>query len=383
MIPNNYPLRSSHDAAVVSGTRVLVRIDANIPWHANDKELDDGGLQGRIAQAVPEILALLKRGAVVTMVTHWGDPAGKMDERYSTKRLTPLLEKRLKKSIAHIPACIGHEVSDALERAQPKTLFLLENIRFYRAEERNDTAFAKALAAPFAVYVNNAFGVMHRAHASVQAVASFLPSYAGELVLREVEALQKPPAHPFVFLLGGGKIETKISLLEHIGPLADKILIGGGVALALQLAKGDDIPGVSSAYRRKDILTLARRVLHTLEAKFVLPIDVVASPKEEKVLDIGPQTIELFNRHLQSAKSVLWNGPLGIIEDARGQASTIALAKKLATAKARVIVGGGETVDMLHKLKLTNEFAHVSTGGGAMLAFLSGERLPGLEVLRA
>lgn len=380
-IPAKGKIQSSKDLEIAPGTRILLRIDANIPWSEHDQDLDAGGSNGRIARAYEEILALTKKGAIVALVTHWGDPAGKTDPRYSTKRLAPLFEKQLKRTVRFVPASIGPQVAAAIAEAKPGDVLLLENIRFNRAEERNDGAFAKALAAPFQAYVNNAFGVLHRSHASVQAVTGYLPSYAGALVISEIAELQKPFAHPFIFILGGAKLETKVSLLERLGPMADKILVAGGIAIAIQIARGDDVPGASGAFRRKDILSLARRVLHTLEVKLILPVDVVASPKEERVLDIGPRSIEQCVKIIGDAKSVLWNGPLGIVEDEQGRGATTALARALAKSKARVVVGGGETIDMLERLGLTNSFAHVSTGGGAMLAFLSGEKLPGLEPL--
>lgn len=374
-------LRTLRVGDIAPGTPVLVRVDLNIPWKPVSEDLDDGGTRGRIAQAVPEILQLVKQKAVVVLVTHWGDPHGKSDQAWSTKRLVPLLEKRLKKTVVHIQGVYGDAVRTALERAKPGSIFLLENIRFWRAEEKDDDAFAKALAAPFALFINNAFSVSHRAHASVHAIARHLTSYAGENVVHEITELSKPVRSPFVCMIGGAKIETKVGLIEHLGVHADTLLLGGGVAIAVQLAKGDDVPGASGAFRRKEVLTAARRVLHRFEGKIALPSDVVANPSEDRVLDIGPETQQRYARVLAEAKTVLWNGPFGIIEEKEGQGGTRMLAQALAKTKARVCLGGGETITFLAQEKLLAPHWFVSTGGGAMLALLAGERMPGLEPL--
>jgi 3-phosphoglycerate kinase len=317
----------------------------------------------------------------VVLLTHWGEPHGKSDEAWSTARLVPLLEKRLKKSVTFIRAVYGEPVRTALASAKPGSVFLLENVRFWRAEEKDDDAFAKAIAAPFSFFVNNAFGVSHRAHASIHAITRHLPSFAGEGVVSEIKRLAKPIHAPFVCVIGGAKIETKVALIERLGAYADSILLGGGVAIAVQLAKGDDVPGASGSFRRKEVLGAARRVLHHFEGKILLPTDVVAKPKEDRVLDIGPETQTRYLRAIAEAKTVLWNGPLGIIEEEEGQGGTRKLAKALAKTKAQVFLGGGDTVTFLEKEKLLLPVWNISTGGGAMLAILAGERMPGLEPL--
>lgn len=366
---------------IAPGTPVLVRADLNIPWSEKDEDLDDGGARGRIAQAIPELQRLIKQKAIIALLAHWGEPHGKSDPAWSTKRLVPLIEKRLKKKVTFIPVVYGEPVKSAIASAKPGSIFLLENVRFWRAEEKDDDAFAKAIATPFSLFVNNAFSVSHRAHASLHAITHHLPSYAGQCVQEELERLTKPVHQPFVCMIGGAKIETKVTLVERLGAFADTILLGGGVAIAVQLAKGDDVPGASGTFRRKEVLTAARRVLHRFEGKILLPSDVVAKPAEDKVLDIGPETQERYRRVLAEAKTVLWNGPFGIIEEEEGKESTRMLAKILGKTKAAVFLGGGETVTFLEKEKLLLPSWNVSTGGGAMLALLAGERMPGLEPL--
>lgn len=374
-------LRTLNKGDIAPGTPVLVRSDFNISWKDASGTLDDGGVRGRIAQAIPEIQNLIKQKAVVVLLTHWGDPHGKSDEAWSTERLVPLIEKRLKKPVTFIRAVYGEPVRTALASAKPGSVFILENVRFWRAEEKDDDAFAKALAAPFSFFVNNAFSVSHRAHASLHAITRHLPSSAGEGVVSEIKRLTKPIHAPFVCMIGGAKIETKVTLIERLGVFADSILLGGGVAIAVQLAKGDDVPGASGSFRRKEVLGAARRVLHHFEGKILLPTDVVAKPKEDRVLDIGPDTLARYLRAITEAKTVLWNGPFGIIEEEEGQEGTRKLAKALAKTKAQVFLGGGETITFLEQEKLLLPAWNVSTGGGAMLALLAGERMPGLEPL--
>lgn len=374
-------LRTLSKEQVTPGTPVLVRSDFNIPWKEMSETLDDGGTRGRIAQAIPEIQHLIKQKAVVVLLTHWGDPHGKSDEAWSTARLVPLLEKRLKKPVTFIRAVYGEPVRTALASAKQGSIFILENVRFWRAEEKDDDAFAKAIATPFSFFINNAFSASHRAHASIHAITRHLSSFAGEGVVSEIKRLTKPIHSPFVCMIGGAKIETKVTLIERLGVFADVILLGGGVAIAVQLAKGDDVPGASGSFRRKEVLGAARRVLHHFEGKILLPTDVVAKPKEDRVLDIGPDTQTRYLRALAEAKTVLWNGPFGIIEEEEGQGGTRKLAKALAKTKAQVFLGGGETITFLEKEKLLLPAWNVSTGGGAMLAILAGERMPGLEPL--
>lgn len=374
-------VRTASYAELAQGMPVLVRVDLNISWSEKDDELHDGGVHGRIAQAIPELQRLLKQKAVIALLAHWGEPHGKSDPAWSMARIVPLLEKRLKKKVTFIPVVYGEPVKRAIAEAKPGSIFLLENIRFWRAEEKDDDAFAKAIASPFSFFINNAFSVSHRAHASVHAITRHLESYAGECVEGELARLTKPVHAPFVCMIGGAKIETKVALIERLGAFADTILLGGGVAIAVQLAKGDDVPGASGTFRRKEVLTAARRVLHRFESKILLPSDVVAKPAEDQVLDVGPETLERYTRVLVEAKTVLWNGPFGVIEEKDGQVSTRTLAKTLGKTKAGVFLGGGETVTFLEKEKLLLPSWNVSTGGGAMLALLAGERMPGLEPL--
>lgn len=374
-------LKTYAQETIAPGTPVLVRVDFNIPVKDISEKVDDGGKHGRIAQAIPEIQRLIKQKAVVALLTHWGDPHGKSNGALSTARLVPLLEKRLKKRVSFVPAVYGEQVKHAVSAAQQGSVLLLENVRFWRAEEKDDDAFAKALAAPFALFINNALSVSHRAHASVHAVTRYLPSYAGTGMADEIRTFSRPVRTPFVCMIGGAKIETKVALIERLGTHADTLLLGGGVAIAVQLARGDDVPGASGTFRRKEVLTAARRILHRFEGKLLLPTDVVAKPEEDRVLDIGPETQERYARVLKDAKTVLWNGPFGIVEEEEGRGGTRLLAKTLKKTDAEVFLGGGETVPFLESEKLLTSTWHISTGGGAMLALLAGERMPGLEPL--
>jgi phosphoglycerate kinase len=358
---------------IKSGTRVFLRVDANVPI-ANGKA-QDGGMFGRISQTLPEIERLRKRGASIILAAHLGEPQGKIDKQLSLAPVAKLFEQRLRRSV---PLVKNLEVPSL----RPGELCLLENLRFDAREEENNDAYAWELARLADVYVNNAFGVCHRRHASVHAITRHLPSFAGELLVREIAELSQKPEKPFVLVMGGAKIDTKIGLLKTLGPKAQKILLGGGLAVTFLAAADVKLPAYPAELMAERDVATARKLLRQLGKRIVLPIDLVARPKQHLVLDIGPETRDMFVAELNQAKTIIWNGPLGIIEKANGQSGTSSLAKAMGKSGARVITGGGETVEFLEEHKLLKGFAHVSTGGGAMLAFLSGEHLPGLEALR-
>lgn len=366
-------LRTWSTKDITSGTRVFLRVDANVPIVKG--EAHDGGVFGRISQALPEIDALRKRGAAVILASHLGDPGGKIDKKLSLLPVAKVFERRLGRAVPLV-------TDFAVPNLRPGELCLLENLRFDPGEEKNSDSFAWKLAKLADVYVNNAFGVCHRRHASVHAITRHLPSFAGELVVREVAQLSEKPRSPFVLVMGGAKIETKIGLLQHLGPKADKILLGGGIGVTFLAASEVKLPAYPLALMGEADVALARKLLRQFSDKLVLPVDLVAHPKTHVVADIGPETCELFAHELHRAKTIIWNGPLGIIERLDGRAGTLAIAEAMAESSARTITGGGDTIEFLDHHKLLRNFTHVSTGGGAMLAFLGGERLPGLEALR-
>jgi len=367
-------LRSWSAKDIKSGTRVFLRIDANVP--IKNGKAQDGGVYGRLAQALPEIEKLRKRGAAIILASHLGDPGGKVDKQLSLAPVAKVLEKRLRRSVPLVKDLTIPEL-------RPGELCMLENLRFDAGEERNSDAYAWKLAKLADVYVNNAFGVCHRRHASVHAITRHLPSFAGELVLREVAELSEKPAKPFVLVMGGAKIDTKIGLLQQLGPKADRIILGGGLAVTFLAAAEVELPAYPAALMQERDVATARKLIRQFGHKLVLPLDLVAKPKQHLVADIGPESQLLFAKEIMQAKTIIWNGPLGIIERADGMAGTLSVAKAMSKSGARVITGGGETVEFLEDHKLLKGFSHVSTGGGAMLAFLGGEHLPGLEALRA
>lgn len=352
---------------VKRGTRVLVRVDVNGSVH-------------RIKEAAVEIQALRKRGARVILATHVGDPGGKPNVLLSTSHFAEGFEELLGVPVKALPRANGARVEAWVRAMQPGDVVLLENLRFNGDEGRNGLVFAKSLARLADVYINNAFGVCHRKHASVHAITKCLPSFAGELLEREVKELSAKPSSPFVLVLGGAKISTKIPLLERLGQRADAVLIGGGASLTFLRAGGVTLPAKAAKFTKKEDIDEARRIARLLENRLHLPCDVVVH--DGVVIDIGPDATKHFAQLLRGAKTVIWNGPLGITEMKGGEKSTLALAKGVAKLKgAHSIVGGGETVEFLEKHSLVGKFSHVSTGGGAMLAFLGGEPMPGLEVL--
>lgn len=366
-------LRSWQTADIKSGTRVFLRLDLNVPIKAG--KVQDGGTFGRMAQALPEIERLRKRGASIVLASHLGSPGGQVDKKLSLAPVARVLEKRLQRAV---PLVTGL----ALPSLRPGQMCLLENLRFDPGEEANSDGYAWQLAKLADVYVNNAFGVCHRRHASVHAITRHLPSFAGELVLREVAELSEAPLKPFVLVMGGAKIATKIGLLQHLGPKADKILLGGGLAVTFLAAAEVNLPAYPAELMAEKDIAVARKLLRRFGDKLVLPADLVAKPKQHLVLDIGPETEARFAQEMLGARSIIWNGPMGIIEKVGGRAGTLAVAEAMSKCGARVVTGGGDTVNFLEGHRLLKNFAHVSTGGGAMLAFLGGERLPGLEALR-
>ncbi len=379
----------------IKNKRVLVRADFNVPLDDKGSITDDS----RIKAAIPTIDYLLKHNARIVLMSHLGRPEGKIVE---TLRLTPIakrLSKLLKKKVVKTNDCIGDEVKTAVANMKPKDVILLENLRFYKEEEQNDVEFAKQLANLGEVYIDDAFGCAHRSHASVDAVTKFLPSCAGFLMEKEVKnlsVLTKNPKKPFVVIMGGAKVSDKINVINNLVKLSDSILIGGAMMFTFYKSQGISI-GKSKC--EADKLDIASNILKNSKNKIILPTDVIVADKIEAGvktrivsvknikehdigLDLGPETVAVYKEIIKNAKTVFWNGPLGYAELPEFSAASNETAKFLASQKNKiVIVGGGDTVAVIQKLKLEKKFTHVSTGGGASLEFLEGKVLPGIKVL--
>jgi len=377
-----------------SGKRALVRCDFNVPLDDNLHITDDI----RIREAIPTIQYLIDQGAAVILCSHLGRPKGKVVD---SMRLTPVAERLrelLNRPVTKLDAAVGPEVQAAVAAMGPGEVVLLENLRFYPGEEKNDPAMAKDLASLADVWVNDAFGTAHRAHASTAGVADYLPGVAGFLMEKEIEFLGKAvenPEHPYVAILGGAKISDKIAVIESLLDRADTLLIGGGMANTFLKAKGYEM--ADSLVEESSVET-ARELLQKGANKLILPVDVViadafsadaakqtvaadAVPAGWRVLDIGPKTVELFSDKVQNAAMVIWNGPMGVFEMAPFAEGTFAIAKAVAASKATSIIGGGDSAAAVEQSGVADQITHISTGGGASLEFLEGKELPGIAVL--
>lgn len=373
-------LRTWKPADIRKGTRVLLRVDANVPLV--DGDVSEGGML-RIRAAIPEILRLQKRGSRIVIATHLGRPMGRHVSALSTSVIANAFARELKHPVRWIAHVTGERAGAAINRLKPGGIAMLENLRFEAGETKNDAAFAKSLSEFVDVFVNNAFGVCHEKHASVHAITKYLPSFAGELLIREIDALSRAPEHPFVLVLGGAKVATKIPLLHRLGKHADAIVIGGGAALTFIAASGGTFGAQAPRFTSADDVAEAKLALRYLGGKIVLPVDLIASKRRREIVDIGPASIRAATDMIGQAKTIVWNGPMGIIEEADGYTGTLGIAWAIASnAAAYSVVGGGETTEFLESWGIADRFSHVSTGGGAMLAFLGGEPMPGLSVLR-
>jgi phosphoglycerate kinase len=383
-----------------SGKRVLVRVDFNVPMKEGVITDDT-----RIRAARPTIELLVDQGARVVLASHLGRPDGRVVEQLRMAPLAARLEELLGRPVATTDDCIGLQVAKRVERLRPGEVLLLENLRFHPEEEADDPAFAAALAANADAFVNDAFGTAHRSHASTVGVARLLPAYAGLLMEREVTALSdllQAPQRPFVAILGGAKVSDKLGVISRLLSHVDMLVLGGGMANTFLLAEGFEV-GWSLTEPR--LVDEARQILVSAAARgvpIVLPLDVVVADeprdgsrhrvaavndvgRDEAIVDVGPGTLRAMSSLIEAAKTVFWNGPLGLFEIEEFAVGTNAAALELAECAIRgttVVVGGGDSITAITRLGLAGRMTHLSTGGGASLEFLEGRDLPGIAVLR-
>jgi phosphoglycerate kinase len=377
----------------VQGKRVLVRVDFNVP-------LKEGAVTDdtRIQAALPTLNYLLERDAALILCSHLGRPKGKVVPELKMDPVAARLSELLDRPVKKLDDCIGPEVEAATQAMQPGDVILLENTRFHPEEKANDAEFAQQLAGLAELYVNDAFGSAHRAHASTEGVAHSLPAVAGFLMEKELEFLGQAtenPEHPYVAILGGAKISDKIGVIESLLEKCDRLLIGGGMANTFFKGMGFD---VGDSLVEDEAVETAKTLLKSAADRLVLPVDVViadafdnaantkvVAPNEVsagwRILDVGPKTLATFESALSGAKTVVWNGPLGVFEMSNFAQGTFGMAKLLARLDAVTVIGGGDSAAAVRQAGLKDQMTHVSTGGGASLEFLEGKTLPGVAVL--
>jgi phosphoglycerate kinase len=382
----------------VADKRVLMRADFNVPLSGNNGVITD---DSRIRATLPTIKYLSERGAKIILCSHLGRPKGRVVQKLRLAVVAQRLSQILGQKVVVADDGIGPEVDKAVAALKPGNVLLLENIRFHPQEEANDDAFARTLARLADIYVNDAFGACHRAHASIVGIAHHLPAVAGLLVEKEIKVLEGLLAHPnrpFAELAGGAKVSDKIRVLENTMDKVDCLLVGGGMAATFLKAKGCEV-GLSLVENDKlDFATKLMEQAVKQKLPLMLPVDVIVAadinaeaeykvvavesiPPQWQIVDIGPHTIDNFSRELSRCQTIFWNGPMGVCEIAQFAQGTQAMARLLAGLKATTIIGGGSTAEIVTAMKLADKMSFVSTGGGASLRFLSGEKLPGVEVL--
>ena len=377
----------------IKGKKVLVRVDFNVPL--NETGVGD---DTRIRAALPTIQYLLDGGAAVILCSHLGRPKGGPDPKYSLRPVAEHLSSLIGKPVKFSSDCIGPEAKEAAEELKPGEVLMLENTRFHAEEEKNDVEMARQLASLADLYVNDAFGTAHRAHASTEGVTHFLPAAAGFLLEKEIKYLGQVianPQRPFVAIMGGAKISDKIGVIKNLLTRADAILIGGGMANTFMKAQG---LAVADSLVEDDSLEIARDLFEEAGGKIHLPVDMVVAnqfaadaesktlkvqdvPDGWRILDIGPETVKAFRAIIATARTVVWNGPMGVFEFPKFAEGTFGVAKAVADSAAVSVIGGGESVAAIQQSGLADKITHISTGGGASLEMLEGLELPGVAAL--
>ena len=380
----------------VAGKRVLARVDFNVPLDEKTGHITD---DSRIKASVPTIDYLIDHDARLVICSHMGRPKGKVVPGLSLKMVAERLSRILRQPVAFVSECIGSDVESRVSQLKNGDILVLENLRFHVEEEKNDPAFSQSLAKLGDIYVDDAFGTAHRTHASIVGVTKYLPSVAGLLLEKEINSLGKvllDPVRPFGLLLGGAKVSDKVALIENILPRVDFIIIGGGMAATFLKAKGYEV-GQSLLDGNTEIASYLIDKAEKNGVKLYLPEDVVIAdvgndsngetvsikhiPADKRIVDIGALTISRFTRTLERCKTVFWNGPMGVYEVPQFAEGTRAMARIISSINATTIIGGGSTAEIVTAMNLNGRMTFVSTGGGAALKFLSGETLPGVEVL--
>jgi len=382
----------------VKGRKVLLRVDFNVPLDINTGAIGD---DSRIRASLPTIKYLVDHQAKVILCSHLGRPEGKVVKELEMVPIAQRLSQLIGLPVSTAPDCVGEEVESKVRALKDGDILLLENLRFHAEEEANDPKFAQKLARLADIYVNDSFGTAHRAHASTVGVAKYLPSVAGSLMAKELKVMGKlllNPERPSACLIGGAKVSDKIRVLQNMLTKVDMLLVGGGMTATFLKTQGY---GVGRSTTEEDKLGLARELLQEAEERqvpFLLPIDTVVAeeikagtptsvvpttniPAGSQIVDIGPQSIELFCRELGKCHTIMWNGPMGIYEIPEFAQGTRSLASFLSSLNATTVIGGGSTAEIVQEMGLTDKMTHVSTGGGASLRFLEGAVLPGVEVL--
>lgn len=382
----------------LKGKKVLVRCDFNVPLDENQNITDNT----RIVAALPTIKYLLENNCSVVLCSHLGRPKGEVKPEFSLKPVAKELSRLLDKEVIMAKDVVGEDATSKAKALQPGQILLLENVRFHREETDNDPEFSQKLASMAEIFVNDAFGAAHRAHSSTVGVASYLPAVSGLLIEKELQFLGNAlnnPERPFVAILGGAKVSDKIGVIDSLLEKVDTLMIGGGMAYTFFKAQGY---GVGNSICEVDKLDLAKEAMAKAKergVKLMLPVDTKVGKEfkpdtESKVVawteipegwegfDVGPKTIEMFKEELQKAKTVVWNGPLGLFEFDQFAIGTNEIAETLSKIDATTIIGGGDSAAAVRKAGLQDKMTHISTGGGASLEFLEGKKLPGIECLQ-
>jgi phosphoglycerate kinase len=385
------------DQIELKGERVFIRVDFNVPL-SDKNEITD---ETRILLSLPTIRFAIGAGGKVILASHLGRPKGKRDPEFSLAPVAKKLSQLLGQRVILANDCIGEEVEKQIEKMKEGEVLLLENLRFHPEEEKNDEAFSKALASLCEVYINDAFGAAHRAHASIEGMTRYVKTVAaGFLMMKEIENLEKAlvnPQRPYVAILGGAKVSDKIGVIQNLLDKVTTLLVGGGMAYTFLKAEGFQ---VGKSLVEEDRIQFSLNLLREAKGKikFLLPYDHVAAermdvkaarqivkneeiPSDWVCLDIGPETVKTFSAEIKPAKTIVWNGPMGVFEMEPFSQGTFAIAKAVANSSAFSIVGGGDSVAAVNKAGVAERISHISTGGGASLEFLEGKKLPGIEAL--